>query len=175
MGVYIPAIWKAINDRLGSDSTLVALLANGSANSITNREPFSASDSGTSFPCVSFAYMGSEVGNGPDSEGFDTRAHIVTIEVHLYVQRVPPSTSSDPMTIAAKISGRIHGDWEDQSNRVPTYGLDRWQPSFSGYTGDAATSYSSAILELQRIDAIPEEDGLIHWSHVYTAVLSKRV
>lgn len=174
MGIYVTALWKAINDRLGGDTTLVGLLANGSANSITNREPLSASDSGTSYPCVSFSYQGSDVGRGDESEGFDVRVHRVTFEVHLYVQRVPPSGSTDPLTLAAKIGGRIHGDWEDQSNRIPSFGLDRWQPSFSGYTGDAATSYAASICELQRVDVIPE-DGLVHWVYVFESLLSKKV
>ncbi len=169
MGLFIPAIWKAINDRLSGDSTLVALLANGSANSITCFLPTPANDANAAYPWVVYKLDQ----HFPD-DAFQTRVHTLRFEVHLYVQERPPSSvSADPMILLAKIHERVLGDWANQSG-APSYGLDRFVPDPSSYTGDAATDYTPDLIVYSEAGTSDlSESGLLHWAMTFEVHMSK--
>lgn len=171
MGLYVPALWKAVGDRLAGDSTLVALLAGGSANSITSYLPQPATDASASYPWVTFRLIDRSVA---ESEPFETRNHIVTFSVLLFVQERPVSSvSTDPLVTLAKIEERVLGDWSEQSTRVPTYGLDRWQPDFSGHTGDAVSTYSPTEI-LYQGTSDQSESGLLSWELSFQVQINKQ-
>lgn len=172
MGSYVPAIWKAVGDRLAGDSTLVALLAGGSANSITSFIPSPATDASAVYPWVTFKIRNIAVSG---DEPFETRAHDIAFSVLLLVQERPVSSvSTDPLITIAKIQERIVGDWSEQSTRVPSYGLDRWQPDFTSYTGDAASTYSPVQILYESTDCDAGEPGLHIWDMSFRLTINKQ-
>lgn len=140
--LYIPAIGKAITSRLQNDATLVTLL--GAAIRITNTFPTNAADPpGTTYPFVSFYCS-----DGVVDESFDGRRHVVTTEFRVKVEE-RPAAGGDSVLVMAKIVDRIIGDFPAQSGTAgPSYGLDRWIPSFAGYTGDYASVYTPETVVL---------------------------
>lgn len=172
MGLYVPAMWKAVNTRLTGDSTLVALLAGGSANSITCYQPtpVAVDSSSAQYPWVYY-----KLGERRPDDAFATRRHEFEFEVHVMVQERPPSAvTADPITTLAKIEERIIGDWSEQSTRVPSYGLDRYIPDVSAQTGDAATNYSPEMIVYNgTIDL--SEPGILHWSCSFLWSIDKAV
>lgn len=163
MGLWEPALYYAINARLSGDTGtggLTTLLGNG-ANSIAASFPRPAVDPrGTTLPTVTFNTVDEE---NPD-EPFDGRYIDHQLEVHVYVEE-QPSGGGESLLVLSKIKERIMGDWPNQTAASgPSYGLDRWQPNFSGQTGDAATSYTANHLEfISGFDATDPGGGVREW------------
>lgn len=158
MGLFYPALLKSIKARLQADTTLVGYM--GGADSaarllnITTTFPKPASDPrGTSYPFVSFWPISDSV-----DDTFECRKLDVTFEVHAFTE-VQPTAADATLLKMVKIHERIVGDWASHSDRVPVYGLDRFQPDFTGYTGDAATAYSATHIEYQGFHDLTDPIG----------------
>ena len=154
--LYLPALGKAITDRLQGDTTLLGLLAGADATAqklrITNTFPLMAADPpGTTYPHVTHYCAGAEV-----DDPLDGRRHVVGIEVRWKVQEQKEgATPANQLRVFHKILERLIGDFPAQLlSAGPSYGLDRWKPSFAGYTGEYASAYS------------PEEMVLKSWADI---------
>lgn len=150
MALFELALWEAIDTRLSADSTLTALLGNGSSSIRFQTVPPATNPSGTTYPMVVFKWKASI----PD-DALSTRREQIEFDIEIYVEEQPASGADGVLTFF-KIRERIIGDWPEQANRTPTYGLDRWIPDFSAQTGDTATSYAGEMIV--RGDARDESD-----------------
>lgn len=172
MGLFIPAILKAIDARLSGDSTLVALLGTTTSAAITATFPPPAVDPpGTSYPLVVFKFLSAD-----NEDALRTRRFLMMFEVHLFVAE--KNATTDTLLTMCKIHERVIGNWPESSAEppVPAYGLDRWSPSFSGQTGDAASSYAPEMMEhLSTIEASDQDDrGIRQWIMTFRVGLDYR-
>lgn len=143
MSLYLPALLQAIQTRLTGDATLLALLGTGTGTAITTTFGFPAVDPmGTTYPRIIITPM-SETPDDP----FKSRRSLIGIDVMIYALETPPSGATQTSLLTMlKIHERVMGDFPDQSTGVPSYGLDWWTASFSGQTGDAATTYAAETM-----------------------------
>lgn len=164
MGLWEPALYHAIAARLLGDNTgtgnLCSLLAS-TTGSIKASFPQPAVDPrGSTYPCVTFACVDESI---PD-EPFDGRYMEHLLELRIYVEE-QPSDGSESLLTLSKIKARVLGNWpEKNSSTPPDYGLDRWQPDFTGYTGDSSTSYSANHIVFDSgYDATDPGAGIREW------------
>lgn len=174
MALFIPALLKAINDRLSGDTIasvgLTTYLGNGATSVRTSFPPPGVDPPGTTYPLVTITPVSDSV-----DDAFDGRFHRFTIEVRLFVAEQSTSQSVDTLLTMVKMHERVIGDWPEQSNRTPTYGLDRWTPSFSGYTGDFATAYAATTMVYEGFnDQTEPVGGLREWNLVFSVNLFKQ-
>lgn len=170
MGLYLPALAKSIKDRLRGDSTLVALLP--ASTSIRTTYPPPGSDTTATYPLICIWPI-SDTNEDPQGG----RSSRVSLEVRIYVKERGNTSAEDTLLTMMKIHERVIGDWPDQTYPppAPTYGLDRWKPSFTGYTGDAVTTYEADVLEYGGYtDASDPDGGLREWVVQFSVYMSKK-
>lgn len=153
--LFVPALLKAIDARFSADTTLLALLAGGTSAAITATFPPPATDpqGSTTYPKLVF-----RLDYAKNDDSFPGRRFDCKVSIHIFVAERDVS-GSDSYLVLWKIHERVMGDWPEQSNRIPTYGLDRWRPDFSAQTGDAASSYVSENMQVEDTSDVTEEDG----------------
>jgi hypothetical protein len=172
MGLFVPALFTAIDNRLSADTTLLALLGTGTSVNISNgRLPPATDPPGSTLPCVVFKYQS----DAPD-DAFSTRRYVVTFQIEMYVEDQPALDSANSPLILEKIFERVLGDWPGNgNNRVPVYGLDRWIPDFSGQSGDSSTVYSSEMMIYKgSYNDSDAEDGRLKKVSTYEVALDLR-
>lgn len=145
-----------ISARLLADTTLTGLL--GSSSAIYNQYV----PDETAFPYVYYV-----VTSAASGDGFRLGKMDYMIDVHWCVEERSNANSYDPVVRGRAIEVRIFGDWLSQSaGTAPTYGINRWQPTLTG------SGWSASVCVFK--DARPEHtDGLMHWIHRYSLVVSK--
>jgi len=158
MGLYYPALLKSIGTRLQADTTLVGYMGGSDSTArtlnIATTFPKPAADPrGTTYPFVCIWPVSDVV-----DDTFDGRKLDLTFEVHAFTE-VQPTTTDSTLLKLVKIHERIVGDWASHSDRVPVYGLDRFLPDFTGYTGDAATAYSATHIEYKGFQDLTDPIG----------------
>lgn len=145
MALFLPALLKSINDRLSGDTGtggLTTLLGNGATSVRTSFPPPGVDPPGTTYPLVTITPVSDEV-----DDGFLGRFGMYTIEVRLFVAEQSTTQSVDTLLLMMKLHERVIGDWPEQTDRNPTYGLDGWLPSFTGYTGDFVSAYTATTMD----------------------------
>lgn len=176
--LYLPALSKAIVERLQGDATLVALLGGSSTPEkklrITNTFPLVGVDpAGTTFPYVTFYCSGGVV-----DDPMDGRRDVVTLEVRFRVEE-QPAAGGDSLLTSMKIQQRIVGDFPAQTAAAgPSYGLDRWTPpAFTGgtYTGDYDSAYAAETMVLRSWNDITdmESGGVREWLMTFECGIDK--
>lgn len=173
MALFTPALLKAINARLSGDtgaSGLTPLLGNGATSVRTSFPPPAVDPPGTTYPLVTITPVADAV-----DDTFDGRFLKYEIEVRLFVEEQAATQSVDTLLVMLKMHERVVGDWPEQSTRVPSYGLDRWQPDFTGYTGDVATAYTATHMEYAGYsDQTGPLGGIREWCLNFNVSLFKR-
>lgn len=111
MSAYEQEFFKAVVDRLNADTTLTGLLNDSIA--------WEAGTIGSLLPAITLNQTGTSSVNFLDGMNDE-----VTFDVHIWAESAGVGTDGgDPASTCATIMNRIRGDWMDQSNKVPTYGL----------------------------------------------------
>lgn len=123
----LQATWQAILARAKQDTGTGGLYAGGAWSIITGMF-------NTLAPLQqAFPYVVYSVQSAQNVDGLPTAVRELDFSMKVYV-----SESADALSTLAAITHRIVGDWYLQSNRVPSYGYDRWLPVFSDPHGWAA-------------------------------------
>lgn len=149
---FIPALWKAIGDRLIADTTLLGLLASNT--SIYNFfAPAAADGSAATMPYIVF-----KTPQATPDEGLRLRQRIAAVEVHIYVAE-QPQAGGDNLGILAQIIDRVEGDWPAQAGGInPSYGLERWLPVLA-----SPSVWTTSIMDFQEWrDETLEDGGTYH-------------
>lgn len=150
MSFYAPYVQKAIRDRLVGDSG-----SGGLTTYLTSPYVFlDYAPVGTQPPYIVLEWTAAT-----PNEGYTLRRHNIFIDLHIFIP-AEPSDASAPQAVEANILNRVHGNWdEDITNRVPTYGLDRWLMTLGG---GAWTATEMSILNTNKV---PQGDeGFIQWT-----------
>jgi len=166
---WMPALLNAIGTRISADTTLTAML--GAPTNVTASFPVPAVDpEGTSYPLITFAPVGSI-----NDDTFEGRLELHTIEVHIFHQTMS-LVDSMPLAKMIQIRDRLLGDWVCQTTRIPTFGLDRWTPTFPAVTGIAQTDYVADIMVFKSwVDATGFDDsGVREFVLTFEVRLEKR-
>lgn len=170
---YLPALEKAIGDRLLADTgsgglfnvgnLLLAVHPTGASvgQGVYNTAIPGANTAGsTVFPAITFEITSAL----HDYESQRTRTLNVTVEFAVYVDR---GFASNPIKRGSDILGRIIGDWTEQAaGTAPTYGLDRWQPTLAGVT------WLPGIF-LHQSDKTEHQETRFVWVSTYAINISK--
>lgn len=140
---YLPAVLKAITERLKGDEDLMSLLGDGFgvyAVRGANR---------AEFPYVVVNLVANDWTDSMRQAGA-----VMTIQVDSYFAAYPPDNEDyDPVERAGGVLGRIYGDWNAGDDESPGYGLHRWTIDLdgSGWTAcgpmlETAATYSNGEL-----------------------------
>lgn len=158
---YLPQLEKAVYDRLAADTGTGGLF-NVSSPLVT------ACYNGEVKAEQAYPFLSLNVVSAPSQDSMDTRVRLVTMDVHVYCKKSqdPGDSSYDGMDVGGKIIERVVGDWDQQSSRSPTFGLDRWKPTLTSWVADNFRSIE------ERAD---HEDGVYHWVLTFEVYVSRRV
>lgn len=120
---YSGLLRSAIHDRLLADTGTGGLFESGSE--LVDSVYFE--DAGEN-PSMPFLVLGFE----EDASAIDdARLVRMSLDVHIFTERA--SASYVGLVRAEKIGWRVMGNWRDNANRIPDYGLERWQPTIAGF------------------------------------------
>lgn len=158
MSSYLPKLWGDINDRLYGDTAAGGLFASGSelvSGAWNTRAPASSA-----LPYIIYALVSDR-----PTDSFDTAISEVIVQVSVF-HDAEPAGGGNPLEACATINARIVGDWMDQSNSLPTFGLARFQPTL------AASGWSASLMHY---DGCTErhEDGVYNYVHVFRVFVSR--
>lgn len=176
MALFLPALLKSINDRLSADTGaggLTTFLGNGATSVRTSFPPPGVDPPGTTYPLVIITPVSDDI-----DDTFPGRFAMYNIEVRIFVAEQSVTQSVDTLLTMMKIHERIIGDWPEQTDRNPTYGIDGWQPNFTGgtYTGDFASSYVATTMDYQGYDDQTEPvGGIREWVLRFAVGLSRKL
>lgn len=165
MASDLPALWKAVRDRVNADTGSGGLLnvTTPLIVAIYNTRPPEPSDSSTVFPYIVYSVFESE-----NTSTFRTRAWKRRVRFDTFVE-VEPNSTLDVLQRGSDILRRLEGDWEDQvAGTAPTFGFDRFQPTLTG------SGWSADIFEL--VDSGEDHsigDRLYTWSMTFDITTSK--
>lgn len=112
----ITVLESAIVARAQSDGTLVSLLGGSGAPRFTMQWG-SLTLPGAFVVCRAEATV--------PQDSFDKRVREFTVDFHIF------DATDNGNTNAQAIIVRLMGDWPAQTDRVPTFGFDRWKPDLS--------------------------------------------
>lgn len=154
-------LWKAVYDRAQADTGSGGLFESSGTNLLTGfyntRLP---TDQG--FPAVVY-----EISSAFADDGFAKAIRDIDIRFHIFTKEEPTDGGTDGWTLLANISARIGGDWTSQSDRVPTYGFDRFEPTLTGgFTADIMALVDS-------IENHEPENGILHQIDTYSLLISR--
>lgn len=148
MSSYLPKLYQAIGDRLTGDTGTGGLFNVTSPLVTQFRNTVIASSQ-------AFPYLVMNVTTAMNSDGFNLRSHMVTFSIHVYVEE-QPNAGGDSFSTGASIIDRVEGDWDLQSTRIPSFGLDRWVPTLTS----SSWTCSQCVL-LNSSEA--HDPGVLHW------------
>lgn len=115
-----------------------------------------------SFPYIVYQIQSSD----PGYSGFGTRAWTRRLSLNVFVEKEPDG-GYDPLQRLADIFRRLEGDWEAQGTHLPSFGFDRFVPTYSGagWEADCFDPIDSRILD---------EEALYHGVIEFEITNSKR-
>lgn len=138
----------AVQTKLTGDATLVALL--GTSPAIYEALPKTAY--GGQYPFIAKDFRFSR------ADSFTGAVYAVDFDVQVRLESDGTYSTDSPLTRMDLILRRVLGDWDAQSTRVPTFGLDHWTPgalSTSGYYADTVM-VTGGPLNVQHDEVIGE-------------------
>ena len=154
MSYYIPKIWADIIARLKSDTSLTALVPS----IFYDRQPNNAT-----LPLINVNLASITPG-----DSFTDFRDLVQFDVHLWMEREGFALDGgDPFNTAATTLERILGDWVEQTGRVPTYGIEHWQPTLTG------TGYNSTWVTRSSGPMEEHNEDTLHWIFSFQTYISK--
>jgi hypothetical protein len=151
--VDITPIEKAIGARLAAD-TGSGGLRNGDSPLVTGIYN-TAAVSTQQLPAIVYTVTSVDF-----DDSFGDARREVFFDVHIMVPLVS-DTIADTMKRGGDILQRVEGDWFEQSDRTPTYGLERHKLSLG-----VGTSWVAEMIEAQDLSA-QHEDNVLHWVVTY--------
>jgi hypothetical protein len=169
------AMVQAMQTRLSGDTTptdgLTVLLGTNAAGNIRTTYAQPATDpEGTTYPLVQMWPMSDQV-----DDSFNGRRLECLFNVRASVAKTSGTSGYDPVLMLMRIHERIVGDWPDQSSRVPSYGLDRWQADLTVGTGFGATTYAAEMMVYMGYNGVfDDEDSIMRWDMTFKVGLNKQ-
>lgn len=158
MASYLPILYQAIGDRLTGDTGTGGLFNSGTP--LVTQLRNTVIDQGQAFPYLVMRCQGGDV-----EDGFSVRTHKVSVTIDAYIEEQPAS-GYDPFDRGSKILDRVEGDWDLQSTRVPSFGLDRFTPTL-------ANNWYAGPFQMLRVREA-HEPGVLHWIMDFEILVSKQ-
>jgi hypothetical protein len=153
------AMTLAVINRITGNATVTAVVTSSSVR-------WMEQDRDTAFPFITLAMSGTEPDGAP--EGFNLRAEMVDLDVHVYVesQRDNSTTPTVAGSTISSLDNQIKGDWDEQASGAPSYGFDHWTPTLTG------TSWVSTPFRWMGTQVL-DEPGIAHHVHTFRCYPNK--
>lgn len=126
---YLPLLMQSIRTRLTGDTGTGGLFASGSP--LLSGVFLTRAPEKQAFPFAVITLV-----DATADDAFRTKTDTVVFQVSVYVDL----NSTSPLQRMSDILERIDGNWETVAyGTQPTYGLDRWRPTVTGWSPDIVT------------------------------------